>query len=155
MQFFVVVSSQWYAFYVAVGVDASAATTASSLIAFSTTPIMKGAKFRENPVRIEGSYTSNGDGVADTVTIADYTNKGKHMGRLMMVKAVGDANTTQLQLVVDGHVVWDFLKDGDTFSFELHDSQKIELIVNDPGGGTTTTVSYILIGVEEESVIVE
>jgi len=108
---------------------------------------------RRVPKRVGDRYTSDGDGATDTVTILDYTTQPKHIARLLRVKATGDSNTTQLQLRVDGEVVWDFLEDGDTCELELEDVHKVELLVNDPGGGTTTTVSYVVQYVEEDSII--
>ena len=107
------------------------------------------------PKRTSGSYTSDGDGTADTVTILDYTEATKHISRLMRVKATGDSNTKELKLKVDGQEVWDFLNDGDTCTLELRDVKKVELIVNDPGGGTTTTVSYTIHYVEENAHLVK
>jgi len=104
--------------------------------------------------RLGGSYTSDGNGQTDTVTLLDYTSSKNHIGRLMRVKATGDANTTQLQLQVDGEVVWDFLNDGDTCELDIEHVKKVELLVNDNGSATTTsttTVNYVVQYEEEAS----
>ena len=111
---------------------------------------------RSKPKRTSGRYTSDGNGQTDTVTLLDYTTGTKHIGRLLRVKATGDANTTQLQLQVDGEVVWDFLSDGDTCTLDIRDVNKVELLVNDNGSATatsTTTVNYVVQYEEEDSVI--
>jgi len=105
--------------------------------------------------RVSGDYTSDGDGAADVVTILNYTEQVKHISRLLRVVAKGDSNTTELKLRVDGIEVWDFLNDGDTCTLEIRDAKKVELVVNDPGGGTTTTVSYVVQFEEEYAHLVK
>ena len=107
--------------------------------------------------RVSGSYTSDGNGIADTVTILDYSTSKYHIGRILRVYAVGDANTTELQLQVDGNVIWDFLNDGNTCTLDIRDIKKVELIVNDNGSATTTsttTVKYVIQYTEEKSMLV-
>jgi len=153
-------SGKWYAINVKVEVDASSASSAYAHIAFSWIPIIGDEEPDRTIKRLSGSYTSDGNGQTDTVTLLDYTGTStavtKHVSRLLRVKATGDSNTTQLQLQVDGEVVWDFLNDGDTCTLDIRDVQKIELLVNDNGSATTTsttTVNYVVQYEEEDSVI--
>lgn len=95
--------------------------------------------------RASGSYTSDGDGTEDTVTLIDYTTDKNYHAKIRMVKATSDSNTTELKLKINGNDVWDFLNDGSTYDKEVDDVYKAELIVNDPGNGTTTTVSYVIV----------
>ena len=107
--------------------------------------------------RLSGSYTSDGNGVTDTVTILDYSASTSHIRRIIRVYASGDANTTQLQLQVDGEVMWDFLNDGNTCTIEIGRCVKVELLVNDNGSATTTsttTVNYVVQYEEEPSILV-
>lgn len=148
--------SNWYAFWVRIVVDASSATSAKASYSVTWVPTFDDAEIDKYYKRVSGSYTSDGNGTTDTVTILDYTTGTKHIGKLLRVKATGDANTTLLQLQVDGNVVWDFLNDGDTCTLDIEDVQKVELLVNDNGSATTTsttTVNYVVQYVEEDSVI--
>jgi len=98
--------------------------------------------FKSIPSRLAGSYTSDGDGSDDVVTLIDYETAQYHIKKLK-VYASGDTNTKKLVLRIDGQDCWDFLNDGDTVEFDFHDGvRKVQLVVNDPGGGTTTTVNY-------------
>ena len=155
-------AAAWYAcdFYtklrkIAFAIDLKFSTPGTGTItevAFSACCVPPQARYTK---RTSGSYTSDGDGTADTVTILDYTEATKHISRLMRVKATGDSNTKQLVLRVDGNDVWDFLNDGDTCTLELRDIKKVELVVNDPGGGTTTTVNYVIQFEEENAHLVK
>jgi len=106
---------------------------------------------RRKPESVENTYTSDGDGTTDTVTIADFSSSVKHIYKLIKAYAEGDSNTTQLELYADGAKVWDFLKDGKTAVIPLEHVKKLELKVNDPGGGTKTTVKYHVAYIYEDT----
>jgi len=111
--------------------------------------------FRWYNKRSSDSYTSDGDGATDTVVLLDYRTSTKHVKKLSRIKATGDVNTTQLQLRIDDQVVWDFLTDGDTCDIPHENAKLVELLVNDPGAGTTTTVSYTYYYEEGEGFLVK
>jgi len=100
-----IVGNQWYK--LRLKLDAS--TTGVGYIKIVVQSYHYSPYVKRVPKRVADSYTSDGDGSTDTVTILDYTAQPRHIGKLLRVKATGDSNTKQLQLRIDGQVVWDFL----------------------------------------------
>ena len=140
-------AGKWYSAYIKIEVS----TTGEGEFQFNPGHVPYSEdEIDQKQTRIAGSYTSDGDGTTDIITLLDYTGSVKHIGKLMRIKCTGDSNTTELMVVVDGEDFWDFLSDGDTCEILLEDIKKIELKVNDPGDGTTT-VNYTLQYVEEDS----
>jgi hypothetical protein len=99
----------------------------------------------EYPKYIEGSYTTNGDGTEDSVTLLNYLTTPLAL-RYAKVKAVElsvGGTGGYAYLVIDGNTATEKVTSGSTKVIEdLGDAEQIILKANDPGGGTTIPVTY-------------
>jgi hypothetical protein len=99
----------------------------------------------EYPLFLGGSYTTNGDGVEDSVTLLDYltTPLARRYAKIKAVElSVGGAGG-YAYLVVDGNTATERVTSGSTKVIEdLGDAERVILRANDPGGGATVPVTY-------------
>jgi hypothetical protein len=99
----------------------------------------------EYPKYLEGTYTTNGDGTEDSVTLLNYltTPLALKYAKVEAVElSVGGANG-YAYLVIDGNTATEKVSSGSTKVIEdLGDAEQIVLKANDPGGGTTIPVTY-------------
>jgi hypothetical protein len=99
----------------------------------------------EYPKYLEGTYTTNGDGTEDSVTLLNYltTPLALKYAKVEAVElSVGGVNG-YAYLVIDGNTATEKVSSGSTKVIEdLGDAEQIVLKANDPGGGATIPVTY-------------
>jgi hypothetical protein len=99
----------------------------------------------EYPKYLGGSYTTNGDGAEDSVTLLDYltTPLAKKYAKIHSVELSVGGTGGYAYLVIDGNTATEKVTSGSTKVIEdLGDAEQIVLKANDPGGGTTVPVTY-------------
>lgn len=99
----------------------------------------------EYPLFLGGSYTTNGDGVEDSVTLLDYltTPLAHRYARIKAVELSVGGIGGYAYLIVDGNTATERVTSGSTKVIEdLGEAERIILRANDPGGGATVPVTY-------------
>jgi len=111
----------------------------------------------EYPKYIEGSYTTNGDGVEDSVTLLNYltTPLALRYAKVEAVELSVGGTGGYAYLVIDGNTATEKVTSGSTKVIkDLSDAEQIILKANDPGGGTTVTVTYKIYYKEVKALLV-
>jgi hypothetical protein len=97
------------------------------------------------PKYLEGSYTTNGDGLEDSVMLLNYltTPLAKKYAKVKAVELSVGGTNGYAYLVIDGNTATEKVTSGGTKVIEdLGDAEQIVLKANDPGGGATVLVTY-------------